>query len=117
MKSEERLKKLRDSVDAIDDKIVDLMNERARLVLEIAEVKNEHNVQVYSPDREKQVYDRVTAKNKGPLPDECLRAVYRELMSGALSLEKPVKVCYLGPPGTFSVGGPAIGRQGQCRHS
>ncbi len=102
MKSDKRLKKLRDGVDAVDDKIVELMNERAKLVLEIAKVKNEHNVQPYSPDREKQVYDRVTAKNKGPLPDRCLMAVYRELMSGAMSLEKPVKVCYLGPPGTFT---------------
>lgn len=102
MKNEERLKDLRDLVDAVDDKIVELLNERAKLVIEIAGVKNEHNVQVYSPDREKQVYDRVTAKNNGPLPDRCLKAVYRELMSAALSLEKPVKVCYLGPPGTFT---------------
>ena len=102
MKSDKKLKELRNHVDTVDDQMVALMNERASLVLKIADVKNEHNVQIYSPDRAKQVYDRVTEKNKGPLPDKCLKAVYRELMSGALSLEKPLKVCYLGPPGTFT---------------
>lgn len=102
MKGEKHLKELRDKVDSVDDRIVKLLNERANLVLDIANVKNEHNVKAYSPDREKQVYERVIAKNAGPLPNKCLKAVYRELMSGALSLEKQVKVCCLGPPGTYT---------------
>lgn len=102
MSSEKELKALREKIDDVDDKIIKMLNERAKLVLEIAKVKNEHNVQAYSPDREKQVYDRVVERNEGPLPDKCLKAVYRELMSGSLSLERPLKVCYLGPPGTFT---------------
>ena len=102
MKGEKHLKELREKVDSVDDRIVKLLNERANLVLDIANVKNEHNVKAYSPDREKQVYERVIAKNAGPLPNKCLKAVYRELMSGALSLEKQVKVCCLGPPGTYT---------------
>jgi chorismate mutase/prephenate dehydratase len=100
--AEELLREARSRVDAVDDRIVGLLNERAELVLEIAKLKDEHGVQLYSADREKQVYERVTGKNKGPLPDRSLRAVYRELMSGALTLQKQMKVCYLGPPGTFT---------------
>lgn len=93
---------LRKQIDALDYKIVELLNERARVVLEIGEIKKQNQAQVYVPNREQEVYARVTTQNKGPLSNECLTAIYRELMAGSLVLEKPIKVSYLGPAGTFS---------------
>ncbi len=93
------LNKLRKKIDVLDSKIVELLNERANVVKEIGVVKNRTNAQVYAPDREIQVYKRVTSNNKGPLSNECIMAVYRELMSGSLILE--AKLCFLisGPHG------------------
>ena len=96
------LKKLRGKIDALDSKIIDLFNERANVAKEIGVIKKRANAQIYAPDREKKVFERVSAKNKGPLSDQCLFAVYRELMAGSLMLEKPIKVSFLGPVGTFS---------------
>ncbi len=96
------LDKLRREIDALDSKIIELFNERANVVKEIGAIKNRKNAQIYAPDREKQVFEKVSAKNRGPLSDKCLFAIYRELMAGSIMLERPVKVSYLGPEGTFS---------------
>lgn len=96
------LKKLRGKIDVLDSKIIELLNERANIVEKIGSIKKRTNAQVYAPEREKQVYERVSANNKGPLSNKCLFAIYRELMAGSLILEKPIKVSYLGPEGTFS---------------
>jgi chorismate mutase / prephenate dehydratase len=96
------LEKLRRKIDILDMKIVELLNERASVAKEIGAVKKRTNAQVYAPDREKQVYQRVTANNKGPLSNKCLMDIYRELMAGSLVLEKPIMISYLGPVGTFS---------------
>jgi len=93
---------LRKEIDKLDAKIVDLLNERAKVVLKIGEIKKKHQAQIYVPNREQEVYLRITAQNKGPLKNECLMAIYRELMAGSLILEKTIKVAYLGPEGTFS---------------
>ncbi|HHT9136624.1 MAG TPA: prephenate dehydratase [Candidatus Wunengus sp. YC60] len=93
---------LRKEIDALDSKIVDLLNERAKIVLKIGEIKKEKQAQIYVPNREQEVYTRIKSQNKGPLTDECLSAIYRELMAGSLVLEKAIKVSYLGPEGTFS---------------
>jgi chorismate mutase/prephenate dehydratase len=96
------LSELRQEIDAMDAEIVKLINQRARIAMEIGAVKHASGAPIYSPAREKQVARRVREANKGPLPDECIEAVYREIISGCLALEKPVTVCYLGPKGTFS---------------
>ena len=96
------LDKLRGKIDVLDSKIIELFNERANVVKEIGAIKNRKNAQIYAPDREKQVFEKVSAKNRGPLSDKCLFAIYRELMAGSIMLERPVKVSYLGPEGTFS---------------
>ncbi|MCF6158522.1 MAG: prephenate dehydratase [wastewater metagenome] len=93
---------LRREIDVVDAKIVELLNERARIVLKIGEIKKQNGSQVYVPNREQEVYSRITSQNKGPLSNECLTAIYRELMAGSLALEKAIKVSYLGPEGTFS---------------
>ncbi|BBO18013.1 chorismate mutase [Candidatus Brocadia pituitae] len=93
---------LRKEIDGLDSKIVELLNERAKIVLKIGEIKKQNRAQVYVPNREREVYLRITSQNKGPLTNDCLMAVYRELMAGSLVLEKAIKVSYLGPEGTFS---------------
>lgn len=96
------LKKLRKAVDGIDAKILKLLNERATVIHKIGDEKRRKSASVYVPDREMEVYKKVTTINKGPLSNNSVRAVYREIMSGSLALEKPVKIAYLGPEHTFT---------------
>jgi chorismate mutase / prephenate dehydratase len=96
------LESLRLQIDDLDAQIVDLLNARARVVVHIGKLKQQNNTPVYSPDREKMVLEKVRLLNGGPLPDRCLEAVYRELMSGSFALEKPLRIGFLGPNGTFS---------------
>lgn len=100
--SDDALQTLRLQIDALDARIVELLNERAKIVVEIGKLKQQHNAPVYAPDREKAVLDKVRTLNRGPLQDRCLEAVYRELMSGSFALEKPLRIGFLGPAGTFS---------------
>jgi chorismate mutase / prephenate dehydratase len=96
------LKSLRQSIDSIDARIVGLLNRRARTILKIGRLKNTSMKSVYVPEREKDVYDNIVSRNKGPLPNESLKAIYREVMSGALRMERPLKIAYLGPEFTFT---------------
>lgn len=96
------LEELRKKIDEIDDQLVKLLNERARVVVEIGKFKTKTDKPVYSPDREKDVFARIAKANKGPLPDRCLIAIWRELMSGSFVLERPLRIGYLGPAGSFS---------------
>ncbi|MDP8217647.1 MAG: prephenate dehydratase [Candidatus Theseobacter exili] len=96
------LDKWRSKIDEIDVKLVALLNERTEFALKIGKLKTESNQGIYSPDREKAVYERVEKLNKGPVTLETIQAIYREIMSGALSLEKKIKIAYLGPPATFT---------------
>ncbi|HEY1683775.1 MAG TPA: prephenate dehydratase [Tepidisphaeraceae bacterium] len=100
--TDKKLSELRVKIDTLDEKIVELLNARAQVVVEVGKVKQTSNTPIYAPDREKAVLDKVRKLNHGPLPDRCLEAVYRELMSGSFALEKPLKIGYLGPAGTFS---------------
>ncbi len=94
------LEDLRKKIDQIDAKLVELLNERAQVVIEIGKVKN--GGPVYAPDREKKVLARIAELNKGPLPDRTLAAIWRELMSGSFFLERPLRISYLGPEGSFT---------------
>jgi len=96
------LEELRNRIDELDHQLVELLNERARVVIEIGKLKNKTGGQVYAPDREKQVLDKITKANEGPLPDKCLVAIWREMMSGSFALERPLRIGYLGPGGSFS---------------
>ena len=93
---------LRARVDELDRQIVDLLNARARVVVEIGRLKQQSGTPVYAPDREKAVLARLRGLNAGPLPDRSVEAIYREIMSGSLALERAPRIGYLGPPGTFS---------------
>jgi len=110
---------LRQSIDSIDTQIHDLLNRRASCAQQVAEVKlrefavaqqfesnadssSSQQLLFYRPEREAQVLARVKAANKGPLADDTVAFIFREIMSACLALEKPMEVAYLGPMGTFS---------------
>ena len=93
------VKKIRARIDALDDRIVDLLGERAAQAQAIGHAKSGAK---YRPEREAQVLRRVTARNKGPLPALAIARVYTEIMSACRALEDGIAVAYLGPQGTFS---------------
>ena len=93
---------LRKKIDELDHKLVKLLNERARVVVDIGKLKTRTDKPVYAPDREKEVFERISEANEGPLPNKCLMAIWRELMSGSFVLERPLRIGYLGPGGSFS---------------
>lgn len=93
---------LRARIDEIDAKILDLLNERARAAIEIGKLKQSTNSVFYVPEREKAVFEKLMAQNEGPLTDEAVRAIYREIISCVRALEKPTTVAFLGPLHTFS---------------
>lgn len=96
------LDELRKKIDELDRQLVHLLNERARVVVEIGKLKNKTDKPIYAPDREKAVFEKIIKANEGPLPDRCLTAIWRELMSGSFVLERPLRIAYLGPGGSFS---------------
>jgi chorismate mutase/prephenate dehydratase len=102
MENHASLESLRGQIDALDARIVQLLNDRARIAKEIGELKRQTNTGVYHPDRESQIYRHVVSENKGLLPNASLVAIYREIMACSRALERPIKVAYLGPVGTFS---------------
>jgi chorismate mutase/prephenate dehydratase len=96
------IKGLRKAIDAIDLEMLKLLNKRAGLVIQVGRIKSMENKDFYSPKRESEIIARLKAHNKGPFPDAALRNVYREIMSASLSLEKPLKIAFLGPVATFT---------------
>lgn len=99
------LAELREAIDALDADILAKLSERARCAQEVGEVKKAEegeNIVFYRPERERQVLARVAALNDGPLPDQEVMRLFREIMSACLALELPLKVAYLGPEGTFT---------------
>lgn len=95
----DELKKIRAGIDALDDRIVDMLNERAALAQAIGHAKSGAK---YRPEREAQVLRRVASRNRGPLPAPALARLYTEIMSACRALEDGIAVAYLGPQGTFS---------------
>ncbi|MBI4697647.1 MAG: prephenate dehydratase [Nitrospirae bacterium] len=96
------LKKYRDEIDKIDEGIVDLLNRRTDIVLKIKKTKEKKNIKRHSPEREREILERIKKLNTGPFPAEALKIIYREILSASLSLEQPVKIAYLGPSATFT---------------
>src|SRR4051794_20535908 len=92
----------RKAIDKLDAQIVKLLNERTKHVLQIGELKLKAGEEIYVPHRERAVLDRLCKLNEGPITNESLRAIYREVMSSALSLEKTLTIAYFGPEATFT---------------
>ncbi len=97
-----RLAELRKKINETDKKIISLLNDRAAVAKYIGKIKKEAGVSIYTPEREVEIYENIIKENKGPLPNKALFAIYREVMSGSLGLEKKLKIAYLGPEATFT---------------
>ncbi len=109
------IENLRKQIDSLDAKIVDLLNARAELSKSIGVEKAKKNKEVYAPDRETEVLNRIKALNKGLVPHAALQAIYREIMSCSLSLEKRPNIAALGQVGayTYSAANKIFGSQVQ----
>ncbi|WP_321919436.1 prephenate dehydratase [Paraburkholderia tropica] len=97
-----QLKPLRERIDALDAQLISLLNQRAAVALEVGEVKKHFNAPVFRPERELQVIERLQNLSAGPLGNEHISAIWREIMAASRSLEKTISVAYLGPVGTYS---------------
>src|SRR6186713_103429 len=93
---------LRVQIDALDRELLTLLNRRAQVAEQVGEVKKREGTPFFRPDRVAQVIEQIQQANQGPLKNEHVAAVWREIMSACLALESPVRVAYLGPAGTFS---------------
>ncbi|MDY7220383.1 prephenate dehydratase [Denitrificimonas sp. JX-1] len=105
--SDQALQALRVRIDSLDEKILELISQRAQCAQEVGRIKMEtleegETAVFYRPEREAQVLKRIMSMNKGPLGNEEMARLFREIMSTCLALEQPLKVAYLGPEGTFS---------------
>lgn len=102
---QQRLQKIRQQIDQLDAQVQTLISQRAQLAQEVAHIKTQGGrveTIFYRPEREAQVLREVMQRNQGPLADEVMARLFREIMSACLALEQPIKVAYLGPEGTFS---------------
>ncbi len=93
---------LRARIDAIDDQILDLLNERAQVVIEVGKAKKNSNKVFYVPSREQAIFQRLKQRSAGVFPDDGVQRVFREIISASLALEQPMKVAFLGPQATFT---------------
>ena len=96
------LSQIRKKIDGIDSQLLELLNERADCVHEVGVVKQKEGVAIYAPEREESLLQSLLQRNKGRLPEKSIRAIYREIMSASLALEKHLTIAYLGPEATWS---------------
>ena len=97
-----KLDDLRQKIDQLDQQLVDLLNARAKLVVDVGTFKRGSGTPIYAPHREAQVLAKALDRSGGPLPARTIEGVYRELMSGSFALEQPLRIGYLGPAGSYS---------------
>jgi chorismate mutase/prephenate dehydratase len=93
---------LRTQIDGLDRELLALLNRRAGLAQQVGELKKKEGSVVFRPEREAQVIDGLKAVNGGPLANDSVAPIWREIMSACRALETPTRVAYLGPAGTFS---------------
>lgn len=89
-------------IDAIDRQILDLLNRRAEAAIQVGRIKQDKGADPYVPEREQELLDGLLRLNSGPLPSEAVRAIWREIFSASLALQRPLRIAYLGPAVTFS---------------
>jgi chorismate mutase/prephenate dehydratase len=102
MEAKHSLEEIRTEIDKIDTELLRLLNERADLVHEIGAIKRNAGLPIYAPEREESLLQALTQKNKGRLPGDAVRAIYREIMSASLALEKDLTIAFLGPEATWT---------------
>lgn len=97
----EGLAPLRVQIDAIDQQLLSLLNQRAKVAEQVGEIKRAEGSPFFRPDRVAQVIAKIQSANQGPLQNQHVGAIWREIMSACLALEAPQRVAVLGPQGTF----------------
>ncbi len=108
MSDKSTLQEIRENIDSIDDQMLELMNSRAKWAEKVAEAKQgteqtgDKKIMFYRPEREAQILRRMISQNTGPLHNEQITRIYREIISSCLSLEEKLNIAFLGPVGTFS---------------
>ncbi len=102
MSEKKTIEEIRRAIDELDESLLDLLNQRASMVIAIGGLKKGESREFYVPSREREIYERLMAKNTGPFPNEALKSVFREIISASLSLEEPMKVAFFGPKATFT---------------
>ncbi|MHB1661986.1 MAG: prephenate dehydratase [bacterium] len=98
----DELKKLRKEIDSVDQKIVELLGERGKIALNIGKIKSSNNKTYYNPARESEVYKNIISYNEGPLKDEHLQNIFREIISACITVQSGIRISYFGPEGTFT---------------
>ncbi len=96
------LPELRAQIDQLDEQFLKMLQERAELVHQIGQLKKETGLEIYSPEREEQLLQSLIERNQGRLDPASIRAVYREIMSASMALEKTIAIAYLGPQATWT---------------
>lgn len=102
MQNKKTIKELRQEIDAVDNQVLELLNRRAALVIEVGRLKSVKKDEFHVPNREREIYERLTAHNRGPFPNEAIKSVFREIISASLALEAPMMVAFFGPKATFT---------------
>ena len=104
MNAQLKLQEIRNEIDLLDRKIQDLINQRASAAQLVAKIKLEEDQDTffYRPEREAAILKKIQQRNKGPMGDEDMTRLFREIMSACLALEQPMNIAYLGPEGTFT---------------
>ena len=105
MSDELGLKELRDTLDSIDNEVLDLLNKRMETVHKVGELKAQTGGAIYRPEREKAIIDRLTNQSKqsnGSLNKDAIEALYLEIFAISRNLELPENIAYLGPEGSFT---------------
>jgi len=104
MDNEDKLQQIRQQIDALDLQLQELINQRASAAQEVAAIKLEEDKDAffYRPEREAAILKKIQKQNSGPMGDEEMARLFREIMSACLALEQPLKIAYLGPEGTFT---------------
>ena len=97
MKSSKSLSGLRKKIDKIDEQILDLINQRGEIALEVSLQKQKNSLKIYDPAREKEIEEKLRKNNKGPLTNDYVLSIFKEIVTGCRGLQNPTKVGYLGP--------------------
>jgi chorismate mutase / prephenate dehydratase len=96
------LERLRKQIDQIDQEIIIRLNDRVKLASKIGKLKDKSGSGIYVPSREEEIFQNLNAVNKGPLDEDAIRTIYREIISAAIALEKKLNIAYLGPKATYT---------------
>lgn len=102
MEYKTELANLRGQIDEIDKKILELINKRAQLAQMVGHIKKKHNLPIFVPSREREIFERIERLNPGPLSGDIVKHIFREIISACRSIEESIKVAYLGPKATFT---------------